>query len=102
VWLQVTFLETNNVLMWGCSVESGEGYRVSQAMRESTYPFLALVVLRQSKMMIVGRFEGYVSATDLVQKLTIVIRDNEAYIVASRAERTERQINQVNQCLKVH
>ena len=100
--LQITFIETNNVLMWGCSVDSGEGYRVSQAMRESTYPFLALVVLRQSKMMIVGRFEGCVSSSDLVQKLTLVIRDNEAYIVAARAERTERQINQVRKTLRCY
>ena len=76
-------------------MESGEGYRVSQALRESTYPFLAVVVLRQNRMMIVGRFEGFISAEDLLRRLVLVIRDNEAYIVAARAERQERQINQV-------
>ena len=45
----------NNVLFWGCSVNSPEGYRVSQALRESTYPFLAVIVLRQNRMMVVGR-----------------------------------------------
>ncbi len=86
----------NNILFWGCSVESGEGYRVSQALRESTYPFMAVVVLRQNRMMIVGRFEGFISAEDLLRRFVLVIRDNEAYIVAARAEREERQINQVS------
>jgi FAS-associated factor 2 len=62
----------NNVLFWGCSVESGEGYRVSQAMRESTYPFLSVVVLRQNRMMIVGRFEGFISTAELLRKLVKV------------------------------
>ena len=89
-----------NLLFWGCSVESGEGYRVSQAMRESSYPFLALVVLRQNRMMIVARFEGFVAVEQLLQRLMEAIRDNEAYIVAARAERHERQINQVSfKCL---
>ena len=56
---------------------------------------MALVVLRQNRMMIVARFEGYISVDQLIQKLVEAIRDNEAYIVAARAERQERQINQV-------
>ena len=31
---------------------------VSQALRENTYPFLALVVLRDNKMTVVARIEG--------------------------------------------
>jgi hypothetical protein len=96
IFPQMRFMSEYNLLFWGCSVESGEGYRVSQAMRESSYPFLALVVLRQNRMMIVARFEGLVTADVLVRRLTEAIRDNEAYIVAARAERQERQINQVN------
>ncbi len=57
---------------------------------------MAVVVLRQNRMMIVGRFEGFISAEDLLRRLVLVIRDNEAYIVAARAEREERQINQVS------
>jgi FAS-associated factor 2 len=63
-------------------------------MRESTYPFVAVVVLRQNRMMIVGRFEGFITADDLVRNLLLVVRDNEAYVVAARAERQERHINQ--------
>lgn len=90
----MNFVIEHNLLVWGCSVESGEGCRVSQALRESRYPFLAVVVLRQNRMMIVGRFEGFMSSEDLLPNLMQIIRDNEAYIVAARAERQERQINQ--------
>lgn len=88
------FVENMNVIFWACSVETPEGYRVSQALRESSYPFLALIVLRQNKMMVVGRIEGLMPTTEaLCQRLQEVIRDNEAYIVAASAERAERNIN---------
>ena len=31
---------------------------VSQALRENTYPFLALIVLRDNRMTVVARIEG--------------------------------------------
>lgn len=87
------FIANMNVIVWACSVDTTEGYRVSQALRESSYPFLALIVLRQNKMMVVGRVEGYMNLESLTERLEVVIRDNEAYIVAASAERAERNIN---------
>jgi len=91
------FVVNMNVIVWACSVDTSEGYRVSQALRESSYPFLALIVLRQNKMMVVGRVEGqgqgHMTPEALCERLEIVIRDNEAYIVAESAERAERNIN---------
>lgn len=45
----------SNCLMWACNVDSLEGYRVSQILRENTYPFLAVVVQRDFRMTVVGR-----------------------------------------------
>ncbi len=68
-----------HMLFWGCSVGRPEGYRVSEALRESAYPFLAVIVLRQNRMVVVGRQEGYISAPDLLVWLENVIREeNEA------------------------
>lgn len=67
---------------------------VFQALKESTYPFLAVIVLRQNKMMVVGRMEGFVDNGSLLPWLEKTIRDNEAFIVAARVEREERAINQ--------
>ncbi len=65
-----------NMLFWGCSVGRPEGYRVSEALRESCYPFLAVIVLRQNRMVVVGRQEGYITAPDLLDWLEKVIRED--------------------------
>merc|ERR1712001_738751 len=44
-------------------------------------------------MMVVGRVEGNMNLEALTDRLEVVIRDNEAYIVAASAERAERNIN---------
>lgn len=81
------------MLVWACSVRRPEGHRVSQALRETTYPALAVIVLRQHRMVVVGRREGLVSATDLVAWLRHTVTDYEAFIVAARAERDERNLD---------
>ena len=88
------FVDRHNILVWGVSVESGEGWRVSAAMRDPVTPFIAVIVLRQSRMVIVGRQEGFMEAEDLVEKFERVIGENEAYVVAARADREERLLNQ--------
>lgn len=89
----VNYINTN-MLFWACSVSSGEGYRVSQALHESTHPFLAVIVLKDSKMTIVGRQEGPVEPQELVRRLQTIVSANEASLVATRAERIERSFNQ--------
>lgn len=42
--------------MWACTVTSGEGYAVSQTLRASGFPFLAVIVLKESRMTLVGRW----------------------------------------------
>lgn len=89
------FASEQNVIFWACSVDSGEGYRVSEALHESTYPFMAVIVLRQNRMMIVGRLEGAPpNPVMIAERLNNVVRDNEAFIVAARADRAERHMNQ--------
>ncbi|XP_074656452.1 FAS-associated factor 2-like [Tubulanus polymorphus] len=89
----VEFINTS-MLFWACNTNSPEGYRVSQALRENTYPFLALIVLRQNKMTVIARIEGPVGPEEFVNKLTRVMNDNEASLLTARAEREERSFNQ--------
>jgi FAS-associated factor 2 len=67
---------SQNMLFWGCSVSRPEGCRVSEALRECTYPFLAVIVLRQNRMVVVGRQEGYIDPTDLIDWLEKVVRED--------------------------
>ena len=51
-------LSSRDCLLWAVDVNSEEGTRVSYVLRESTYPFLALVMLRGSRMTVITRIEG--------------------------------------------
>ena len=55
----VNYINRNNLLLWGCSISLPEGYRVSAALKENTYPFLGLVGLKEhNRMLLVRRYEG--------------------------------------------
>merc|ERR1719242_461291 len=82
-----------NILFWSCSVRRAEGYRVSQALRENSYPFLAMIVLRQHRMVVVGRQEGFITSDRLVTWIQTTVTDYEAFIVAARVEREERNLD---------
>ena len=47
---------------------------MSEALRESSYPFLAVIVLRQNRMVVVGRREEYIAPADLLNWLENVVR----------------------------
>ena len=78
-----------NIMFWTCSVRRMEGYKVSQALRENSYPFLALIVLRQHRMVVVARQEGMVRPDSLTDWLRRTVTEYEAFIVAARADRDE-------------
>ena len=78
-----------NIMFWACSVRRAEGYKVSQALRENTYPFLSLIVLRQHRMVVVARQEGILTSDRLTDWLRRTVTEYEAFIVAARADREE-------------
>ncbi|XP_064489136.1 FAS-associated factor 2-like [Ornithodoros turicata] len=89
----IDFVNTN-MFFWACSVNYPEGYRVSQALRENTYPFLAVIVLRENRMTVVGRLEGYMEAGTVIHRLQQIMADNEAAIITARLDRDERSLAQ--------
>lgn len=89
----IDFLNVN-MLFWACSIQTAEGYRVSQALRENCYPFLAVIVLRENRMTVVARLEGPVKSRELVLWLRQVTQENESSLLTARAERLERSLNQ--------
>jgi len=86
-------IQESNILFWSCSVRKPEGYRVSQALRETSYPFLAMIVLRQHRMVVVARQEGVIQPDALVNWIQQNVTEYEAFIVAARAERDERNLD---------
>ncbi|XP_057655911.1 FAS-associated factor 2 [Diorhabda carinulata] len=80
-------------LFWGCSAQSGEGQKTSSAVRASHYPFLAVLVLKENRMTIVGRLEGYSNPQLLKQRLITIVNEYEINLVSARADRFEASIN---------
>ncbi|XP_074148279.1 FAS-associated factor 2 isoform X1 [Sminthopsis crassicaudata] len=91
----VVSLINNRMLFWACSTNKPEGYRVSQALRENTYPFLAMIMLKDRRMTVVGRLEGLIQPDDLINQLTFIMDANQTYLVSERLEREERNQTQV-------
>ncbi|KAB1259900.1 FAS-associated factor 2, partial [Camelus dromedarius] len=92
---EVVSLINTRMLFWACSTNKPEGYRVSQALRENTYPFLAMIMLKDRRMTVVGRLEGLIQPDDLINQLTFIMDANQTYLVSERLEREERNQTQV-------
>lgn len=67
---------------------------MSYILRESTYPFLALVVLKQGRMVVCERVEGALSVNGLLERLRTAITNNEGELVVERTERMRREEDQ--------
>lgn len=62
-------------------------FPVSQALRENTYPFLAVIMLKDRRMTVVGRLEGLIQPDDLINQLMFIMDANQTYLVSERLER---------------
>lgn len=89
----IRYINTHT-LFWSCNTRSGEGYKVSEALKAGTYPFLALIVLRDNKMTIVGRMEGHPSPSELMTRMQTIIDNNEINLIQARQDRAERSAAQ--------
>ncbi|XP_012270330.1 FAS-associated factor 2 [Orussus abietinus] len=89
----VRYVNTHT-LFWACNTHSGEGYKVSEALKSGTYPFLAVIVLKDNRMTIVGRMEGTPSPTELLSRLRAIVDSNEMGLIQVRQERAERSAAQ--------
>ena len=87
------YINSNNVLFWGCSVEKPEGYRVSKLYRSRVEPFMGIVGLRDNKLTLVGRIEGPQNPTELLVRLRKVLGENQQFLNNAKREAEERKVN---------
>lgn len=91
----VVELLNTRTLFWACSIKEREGHRVSQAMHETSYPFVAMICIRENRMMIVSRQEGCLDASSFLLYLNTTMIDNDNYLNLARQERLNQRQNQV-------
>lgn len=91
----IDFLTQNQLIFWSSSVEYSEGHRVSVQLRESTYPYLALIGLKQNRMVVIKKFEGKTTIESLLTQLKLSIDSTADSLRLAREEREERNMNQL-------
>lgn len=68
----ISYINRNNLIFWGASIKSHEGQRVSQALREYSYPFLALIALKDNhRMVVVRKFTGQTSVERFLRSVRV-------------------------------
>ncbi|KAK4511466.1 jun-like transcription factor [Mucor velutinosus] len=89
------FLHQKQVICWAGNVRYTEAYQVSNTLQATTYPFLAIIALQQtngtSKMSVVDRMEGPLSASSIMRRFDSVIARIGHSLDHLRAERAQRE-----------
>ncbi|TKR81169.1 hypothetical protein L596_015092 [Steinernema carpocapsae] len=87
------FVDRNNLLLWGASVKTAEGYKVSMALRNTSFPFLALIGMRDNRMAMLARIEGDYDLEPMLYTMQTAVDDNIGHFNALRESRLQQDIN---------
>ncbi|MCO5557003.1 hypothetical protein L7F22_010558 [Adiantum nelumboides] len=91
--LVVQFLN-ENFIVWGGNIRASEGYRMSNSLKASTFPFCAVVMASSNqRVALLQQLEGPRSAGNLLSALQKVLEEQGASLMAARIEEEERQLN---------
>lgn len=107
-WVQETLLSSSfknfmishssDAVLWGGNVQDSEAYQVSDSLRCTKFPFIALVCRTTdsgtTRMTTVLRAAGSTTATELVAKLGTAMTSHEAQLAAFRAQQAEQNASQ--------
>ncbi|OTF80933.1 FAS-associated factor 2-B-like protein, partial [Euroglyphus maynei] len=55
----IDFINGENLIFWSCSVDYPEGYKAYQSLKVNQYPFMALIGLKNHKMIVMKKIEGF-------------------------------------------
>ncbi|KAH7720707.1 UBX domain containing protein [Aphelenchoides avenae] len=88
-----SFMDNNDCFLWGASVRSSEGYKVATALRELTYPCIALLCMRDNRMACVLRLAGDYTIDSMFDSLQTAVDENRRFLNAIANERAQRELN---------
>jgi FAS-associated factor 2 len=85
-------------ILWGGNVQDSEAYQVSNSLRCTKFPFVALICKTtdsgSTNMTTVLRAAGPTTASELVARLGTAMTSHEAQLAASRAQQAEQNASQ--------
>ena len=85
----------NSVIFWGCSKNLPEGLKVYNALKVKRCPFLGVIVHKNSRMTLISKIEGPVTAAELMLQLSGLIAEHEQDLVVARFEKEQRNQTQL-------
>lgn len=88
----IELINTENLIFWACSLDYPEGYKAFQSLKASTYPFFALIGLKNNKMIVMKKIEGAQTLESVISKLKSAIDNNVYSLILARMERQERDM----------
>ncbi|KAJ0240902.1 Plant UBX domain-containing protein 10 [Hirschfeldia incana] len=89
----VAFLNENFVA-WGGSIRSSEGFKMSNSLKASRFPFCAVVMpAANQRITLLQQVEGPTSPEEMIAILQRVVEDSSTVLVTARVEAEERRNN---------
>ncbi|XP_072960686.1 plant UBX domain-containing protein 10-like [Typha angustifolia] len=86
---------TENFVAWGGSIRRTEGFKMSDSLKASCFPFCAVVMAAANqRVVLLQQIEGPKSPEEMLTILQKVVEEYAPSLVAARLEAEERQINQ--------
>ncbi|XP_010541824.1 PREDICTED: plant UBX domain-containing protein 10-like [Tarenaya hassleriana] len=83
-----------NFVSWGGSIRASEGFKMSNSLKASRYPFCAVVMpAANQRIALLQQVEGPKSAEEMLAILQRVLEDSSPVLVAARVEAEERRNN---------
>lgn len=86
------FINNENIIFWSCSVYYPEGYKVYQSLKASAAPFVALIGLKNNRMVAMRKLEGTFELDVCLAQLKLAMANNEYSLIAARVDREERNM----------
>ncbi|KAF7828104.1 plant UBX domain-containing protein 10-like [Senna tora] len=84
----------DNFVSWGGSIRSSEGFKMSNSLKASRFPFCAVVMAATNqRIALLQQVEGPKSPEEMLTILQRVLEESSPVLVAARLEAEERQNN---------
>ncbi|KAJ9148128.1 hypothetical protein P3X46_030216 [Hevea brasiliensis] len=89
-----TAFVNENFVAWGGSIRASEGFKMSNSLKASRYPFCAMVMpATNQRIALLQQVEGPKSPEEMLMMLQRVLEESAPVLVAARLEAEERRNN---------
>jgi FAS-associated factor 2 len=85
----------NQFIFWACSKNLPEGQKVFNALKAKRCPFIGVIVYKHSRMTLISKIEGPITASELMLQLSSLIAEHEQDLIVARLDKEQRNQTQL-------